>query len=140
MMVIFLKEKLKQVMEQELEALKNLLEALEEQHKYIAKNELLQLAEVVTKIEECNKNVAKIEIERRKITNGEAMSKLIEEFKDSSLELLYRNINGLLKELKLQKDTNEMLIKRGLSFSNQMINLLKPDRSAKTYNAQGRSK
>lgn len=139
-MVICLKEKLKEIMHQELEALKKLLLALEEQHKYIAKNEVLSLATVVTKIEECNKEIAKIEVERRKLTSGEAMSKLVEEFKDSSLEFQYRSINKLLQELKLQKDTNEMLIKRGLSFSHQMVNLLKPDRSAKTYNAQGRSR
>ena len=139
-MVIILKEKLKEIMEEELKALNKLLEALEEQHKYIAKDELIALAEVVEKIEQCNKNIAKIEIERRKITNGEPMSKLMEELKDSHLEFLYRSINKLLKELEVQKGTNEMLIKRGLNFSNQMINLLKPDRSAKTYNAQGRSK
>ena len=139
-MVIFLKEKLKEIMEQELKALNNMLEALEEQHKYIAKNELIPLSEVVEKIEQCNKSIAKIEIERRKITKGEAMSKLIEEMKDSHLEFLYRSINKLLKALEVQKDTNEMLIKRGLNFSSQMVNLLKPDRSAKTYNAQGRSK
>ena len=138
-MVINLKEMLKNIMQEEMCALKNLLSALDEQHKYIAKNEVAKLFSIVNEIEKCNRNIAKIEVERRKITQGESMKKLVEEYKDGELELSFRNISKLLQEIKLQKDTNEMLIKKGLSFSNQVLNILKPDRRAKTYNAYGRS-
>lgn len=127
-------------MQQEMNALKELLSALEEQHKFLAHNEIINLEALVEKIDECNKNVAKIEVERRKITNGEPMKKLVQDCKDNELEACYRDINKLLQELKVQKDTNELLIRKGLSFSSQMLNLLKPDRNAKTYNAYGRSK
>lgn len=127
-------------MDQEFLALKELLSALEEQHKYIANNEIMNLATVAEKIEEANKGVARIEVERRKLLDGQSMKKIVEDSKDIDLETRYRNINKLLLELKVQKDTNELLIRQGLSFSNQMLNLLKPDRTAKTYNAYGRSK
>jgi len=139
-MVIHMKEILKSIMQAEIMVLKNLLSALDEQHKYIAGNELIKLASIVEAIEKCNKDIAKIEVDRRKVTKGESMKMLIEECKDQELELSFRNINKLLQEIKLQKDTNEVLLKKGLSFSAQMLNLLKPDRSAKTYNAYGRSK
>ena len=128
------------IMNEELSALQELMAALEEQHRLIANNEIMKLSLLVEKIEECNKNLAKIEVERRRITNGESMKKIIEDLKDEKLDACYREINKLLQALKLQKDTNELLIRKGLSFSNQMMNLLKPDRSAKTYNAYGRSK
>lgn len=127
-------------MKQEMNALKDLLSALEEQHKYIAHNQISDMVEVVDKIDKCNREVAKIEMERREITHGEPMKKIVKELHDKELEQIYRDIKKLLEQLQVQKDHNELLIRKGLSFSTQMLNLLKPDQGAKTYNSYGRSR
>lgn len=122
----------------ETEALNLLLEALEEQHSMIIKNNIFGLEAIVDKIQSCNKSVAEIEIERRQLTKGSSMQILIDEYKDEQIDRNYRNIKMLVNELKIQKDTNEMLIKQGLGFSTRMLSILSPDRNAKTYNSYGK--
>ena len=56
------------------------------------------------------------------------------------LENNYYKIKNLLQEVVLQKDTNELLIKQGLSFTNRILNVLNPVRETKTYNAYGKVK
>ena len=59
---------------------------------------------------------------------------------DKELEEIYRRIQKLLNEIKLQKDTNELLIKQQLGFTNKILNLINPKRNVTTYNSYGNIK
>jgi flagellar biosynthesis/type III secretory pathway chaperone len=135
-----MKDKLNNIIIQEIEAVLILLLALEEQHKCIIVGDIFGMEACVGKIKEANKNIACMEVERRKITGNRAMTEMIEEFKDDELESSYHKIKQLLQEVVLQKDTNELLIKQGLSFTNRILNVLNPVRETKTYNAYGKVK
>ena len=136
-----MKKKLKDIFTRELEALNRLLETLEEQHKYIVKNEVFKLEKMKSEIEQVNKDVALIEMERRNLTGEESVNGIVSRYEDEELSILYRDIKKVLNELKLQKETNEVLIKQELGFTTQMLNLLNPKSGApKTYNAYGKVK
>ena len=135
-----MRQKLNAVMLQEIEAVRTLLFALEEQHRCIIVNDIFALEACVGKIKEANKNIACIEVERRKLTGNRAMTEIIEELRDENLESNYHEIKQLLQEVVLQKDTNDLLIKQGLSFTNRILNVLNPVRETKTYNAYGKVK
>lgn len=135
-----MKEKLNSVIIQEIEAIGTLLKELEEQHRCIIVNDIFGLEACVSKIKEANKNIAHMEVERRQLTGNRAMGEIIEEFKDNEIENNYYKIKNLLQEVVLQKDTNELLIKQGLSFTNRILNVLNPVREIKTYNGYGKVK
>ncbi|MCY6959544.1 flagellar protein FlgN [Clostridium brassicae] len=133
---------LKENMKKQSEALKGLLKGLEEQHEYIVKNDVFKMESCVEKIQKHNQNIANLELERRSILKEElkqkTMSGLIEEIDDKDLEKTFRDIQKLINEVKLQKDTNELLIRQGMVFTNKMLMILNPDRQAKTYNGYGK--
>ncbi|KYH30078.1 MULTISPECIES: flagellar protein FlgN [Clostridium] len=137
-----IKLQLKELMLLQLKVFGVLLNLLEEQHLYIVKNDVFNMEAVVEKIQKCNQQIASLELRRRDITKGllenKTFGKLIEEMKDKELENSFKKIRGLLHEIQLQKDTNELLIKQGLSFTNRMLLILNPDRQAKTYNGYGK--
>ena len=124
----------------EIKAFEELLEALDKQHEYIVKNDVFKMESIVDEIEEKSKNIAKWEMDRRKITKGRAMSEIIRECKDEELENNYRKARKLVEELNLQKDTNETLLKQGIVYANKMLQIINPNREAKTYSAYGKMK
>lgn len=135
-------KQLQALMDLQTSQIKELLQLLEEQHKYIVNNDLFKMEEVVEKIQWCNQQIANSELKRREITRdsleGKTFRLLIEELKDDKLENSLKNLRNLLEEVRLQKDTNELLIKQELSFTNRMLIMLNPDRQAKTYNGYGK--
>jgi hypothetical protein len=133
-----LKDELNLVIVKETEAIRNLLGFLDEQYTMLIKNDIFGLEGIVENIQLCNKEIAESEMERRRLTKGDPMNKLVNQMKDKELEDNYRAIKRLLEEVKLQKDTNEMLIRQGLGFSTRMLNIMNPDRNIKTYNSYGK--
>ncbi|MBK5240380.1 flagellar protein FlgN [Clostridium sp.] len=133
-----MKDKLNTVMIQEIEAVTTLLSALEEQHRCIIKNDIFGMENCVDTIKKANANIATMEVARRKITAKRAMSEIVEEFRDVELEKNYYKIKAILQEVKVQKDTNELLIKQGLSFTSRILNILNPVREKATYNSSGK--
>lgn len=133
--------KLKKVIEDEKGALEEILSVLELQHKYIIEEDIFKLEDVVKNIEEGNKNIALLEIERRNLLGSESMSEVVKKYDDKELNLLYRDVKRVLNELSIQKETNETLIKQGLGFTTQMLNLINPKGCMpKTYNSYGKVK
>lgn len=126
------------ILENEFQVMTGLLKALEKQHSCLIKSDAVTLENCVYEIEELNRKIAEWEVKRREITNGNSMSEVIKQAKDESLEINYRKLLRLLEEIKLQKDTNELLIKQGLSFTNRILNIINPSRSPKTYNSYGK--
>ncbi|MGH4141112.1 flagellar protein FlgN [Clostridium sp.] len=133
-------QKLNEVIFQETEAVRTLLLELDEQHRCIIAGDIFGMEACVGKIKEANKNIAHMEVERRRLTENRAMTEIIEEAHDVQLESNYNKIKRLLQEVVLQKDTNELLIKQGLSFTNRILNVLNPARESTTYNAYGKVK
>ncbi|MFX0548853.1 flagellar protein FlgN [Hathewaya histolytica] len=134
-----MKEKLKDVLQREKGIFKELLGLLEEQHIFIVKNKSFDLESILEKIGDKNKEVAKIELERRSHLGDESMLNFVKRSEDEELELLYRDVKKLVYELKLQKETNETLVKQSLVFTNQLLNLLNPSKTnLKTYNSIGK--
>ncbi|MGK0468072.1 flagellar protein FlgN [Clostridium sp.] len=135
-----MKEKLNNVIIQEIEAVTSLLDELEKQHRCVVGNDIFGMEACVDKIKKANKNIAHSEVERRSIMENRDMTELIEESNDQELKNNFHKIKRLLQEVVLQKDTNELLIKQGLSFTNRILNVLNPVRESKTYNAYGKVK
>ncbi|MEW9093529.1 MAG: flagellar protein FlgN [Clostridiaceae bacterium] len=135
-----MKEKLNNIILEETKFLEKLLVALEKQHEYITKNEVFKMEAVVQEIQNLNVEIAKWEMERRNLTKGRGMLEIVEELGDSEIENNYRKIRALVEELKTQKELNEALIRQGLGYTTKMLQILNPDRSAKTYGAYGKMK
>lgn len=133
-----MKDLLKDIMKKEYNALKDLLLSLEEQHDFFLKNDNFALENIVETIDINNSSIAKLEVERRKITGENSMNVIIDKFKDEELENSYRNIKKLLQEIKVQKESNELLFRQGLVFTNRMLNIFSPNKNLKTYNSLGR--
>lgn len=123
-------------------ALTQLLDTLEEQYECIVKNDVYKMEECVEKIQTKNQLIANLELERRNIFKSQlkenTMTEIINEIQDEELNGKFKSIKVLINELILQKDTNELLIKQGLGYTNKMLMILNPDRQAKTYNSYGK--
>lgn len=136
------KKQLNQLMIIQIDTLSELLKLMEEQHSYIVKNDVFNMESIVEKIQTSNQKIANVELKRRELTKDmlkdKTFGKLIQQLNDKELENNFKNLRRLLEEIRLQKDTNELLIKQGLSFTNKMLMLLNPDRQAKTYNGYGK--
>lgn len=133
-----MKEKLKDIMVKEYDELKNLLNSLDKQHELFLQNNIFALESMVKVIENNNKSIAELEVERRKIVGTNSMREVVRVLKDEELENNYRNINKLLQEIKVQKESNELLFRQGLVFTNRVLNIFSPNRNLKTYNSLGR--
>ena len=131
---------LNDVMIKEITAVKELLSALDKQLGYILKNDIFSLEKIVSDIQLINKKVAQIEMERRQITRGQSMRKIIYDLKDEETENNYRKMKILLQEVKVQNNSNNLLIKQNLSFTNRMLEVLNPNRQTKVYNSYGKFK
>ena len=133
-----MKKELNNIIVNEIDAVEELIKALELQHKCMAEKDVIGMDGCVANIEKCNRRIAEWETKRRQYTQGSPMSAIINEAENEELENNYRKIKKLLEEAKLQKDTNEILIKQGLGFTTRMLNIMNPDRTPKTYTAYGK--
>lgn len=135
-----MKEELNNIIVKESEALQELITLLEEQVKLALEDKIMDLEAIVPRIENCNRKIAELEIARRGLTNGESLSKIIEDINDIELEENYRKIKLLVEAAIVQKEFNMEQIKQGLNFTNRMLNIINPDRGVKTYNSYGKMK
>lgn len=128
---------LTKIMDSESEALNKLLSLLNKQYALIMKKDVFALEKVVEDIQNVNKEVAELEVERRKCIEGQSLKDIIYNSQDEGLEKSFRKTKIILESLKLQKETNDLLIKQQLSYTNKMLVILNPNREAKTYNSYG---
>ena len=124
------------IMQDEREALSGLKDMLVEQYQYIMKNDVFGLEGIVSKIQDSNKNVAQCEVNRSKELAGKSLKEVIKTDYDLSNE--YDEINKVIEEIRLQKETNELLIKQQLVLTNKMLAIINPSREQKTYNSYGK--
>ena len=126
------------IIQKETEALKGLLVILEKQYKSIINKETFELDAIVDEIKLANREVAKQEVERRKLLNGKKVQDIINESGNKELDRVYREIKMVLESIKHQNETNDLLIKQQLVFTNRMLNIINPKRETGTYNSYGR--
>jgi flagellar biosynthesis/type III secretory pathway chaperone len=131
---------LKNVLIDEEAELNELLVLLDKQYKLIINRDVFGMESIVEEIKLKNKTVAEIEVNRRRVLGKHSIKGVIEDSKDNDLDDIYRRIQKLLNEMILQKDTNELLIKQQLSFTNKLLNLLNPKRDVPVYNSYGNIK
>ncbi|NOW06013.1 flagellar protein FlgN [Clostridium beijerinckii] len=129
-------ELIKLIQNQE-EELKKLLELLETQYKMIMGKDVFGLEGLVDKINECGKKIAKIEVERRKLIGGKSMPEIVNSSDNKELKEVYRDIGITMEKTTQQKDTNDILLKQQIMFTNKMLNIMNPSREIKTYNSYG---
>ncbi|WP_050606972.1 flagellar export chaperone FlgN [Clostridium niameyense] len=133
-----MEENLKLILKNQYKSLKELLELLEKQHKYLCCKNTFGLDKIVEDIEEKSKELAKYEMERRSLTKENSILAFMKESKDDELQKAYNDCLKVLNDIKLQKDTNELIIRQGISLTTSVLTILNPDKSPKTYGPQGR--
>ena len=133
-------EELKKVLLSEEKEIRELLNILENQHKLLAKKDIFGLEAIVEEIQNKNKLVAESEVNRRRVLGQNSLKEVVNNSKDEELDSIYRNIQKLLEEIVLQKETNDLLIKQQLTFTNRMLNIINPKREIPTYNSYGNMK
>ena len=129
---------LKLVMFEEKKLLQELLDLLDKQHEAIIAKELMTLEKLTEDIEAVGKSIAAIEIKRRGLVKEESFSEIIETSDDDHIKEVYKEIKSLLNNLEAQKSTNDTLIKQNLFFTNKMTSVIKPQKSAGTYDSYGK--
>lgn len=117
--------------------LRDLLKLLDRQYKLILNKDIFALEAIAEEIKVKNKEIAEVEVNRRKDLGNISIKEYILKNNDEDLDILYRSIQKLLNEMILQKDTNELLIKQQLSFTNKLLNLISPKKEIATYNSHG---
>lgn len=129
---------IKAVIFEEKNLLKKLLELLDNQYEYILDQDVMKVDKVARDLDEISKKIAKSEIERRKIMGNEAkVGEIINKTEDELLIKAYDEIQVILRDIQIQKEANEELIKNKIFFTKKMINMLNPNRPNQTYNAYG---
>jgi len=126
-----------EVLKVELKELNELLILLDKQYKLIINKDVFGMESLVEEIKLKNRTVAESEVNRRKVLGKESIKDIILSSKNEELEDVYRKIQKLLNEMILQKDTNDLLIKQQLSFTNKLLNLINPKRDIPIYNSYG---
>lgn len=131
---------LKKVLLSEEKEIRELLNILENQHKLLVKKDIFGLEAIVEEIQKKNKLVAESEVNRRRVLGQRSLKEVVKNSNDEELDLIYRNIQKLLEEIVLQKETNDLFIKQQLTFTNRMLNIINPKREIPTYNSYGNMK
>lgn len=133
-------KKLTDVIKKEKEELGKLLKLLDAQYQSVMNKNVFELEAMVDKMKETSKDIAKLEVERRKLVGSDSMKDLVDLYGDEELDTEFRQIKILLEAIKLQRETNDLLIRQQMSFNNQILNIINPSREIKTYNSYGNLK
>ncbi|MGL4761225.1 MAG: flagellar protein FlgN [Sarcina sp.] len=131
-------EQLKEIIRQEKAAVEIQLALLDKQNSLIMKNDPIKLEVIVEEIKSANKDIAEYEVAKRQLLNGENFKEFVFESGDKELEELFRDMRKKVDLLRLQNETNSLLIKQQLSYTNRMLTILNPNREAKVYNSYGK--
>lgn len=133
-----MEEKIKLSLKEEIKVLKELLSLLDDQHEFISFKKTFELDKIAVDIEEKCKELAQKEMARRNLVGESSMKEFITNSEDKELKEMYKEATNVLDEIKLQKDSNDMLIRQSISLTTNMLNILNPDRTPKTYGPYGR--
>ena len=117
--------------------LSELSELLQMQYDFMVSKNLFGLEDLVDKINDCSKRVAEVELKGRNLMGEKSLTQFVSEQNNKELEKAYESIKNTLDEVKIKKETNDILLKQRLSFNSRMLAILNPSREIKTYNSYG---
>ena len=117
--------------------LKQLYELLDIQKDFIINKDVFGLEGIVDKINECSKKIAREEVARRNLLNNKSLKEVVLNSNNDELKTAYIKISDTVRDVVNKKDTNELLLKQQLIFTNKMLNIMNPDKEIKTYNSYG---
>lgn len=129
--------KLMELMKEQETHLSQLLVLLQVQKEMIMKKDAFGLEGLVDKLNDCSKKIAKKEVDRRRFLGDNSLTNIVNTSNNSELKNIYKKIRVTLNNVIEQKDTNNILLKQELIFTNKMLNVINPDREIKTYNSLG---
>ena len=132
-----MKETLKAIMMEEINAVENLLKVLEDQHKHLFGKEPLLLEKDAELIKDASVEVAKVEKKRRNLFAGMGKKEMFEMLDNEGREIYYK-LDSTIHLCDLQRGTNDVLIKQNLMFTNKMLSFINPNREVNVYNGNGR--
>ena len=132
-----MEKELIKVMENQKVQLEKLLILLQVQKDMIMKKDTFGLEGLVDKLSDCSKRIAQEEIARRKVLGEYSLVDIVSKCNNNQLKHLYEKLKEILNEVIFQKETNSLLLKQELVFTNKMLNVINPDREIKTYNSFG---
>lgn len=135
-----MKDQLKIILKDELEAMTSLITVLEVQHRLLVEQSVYELEKITKDIEECSKELAMCESKRRSLVGRESMRAIVDGLKDVEVERIYDEVVKAVNALYVQKETNDMLLKQSLSFTNSMLAMVSPKKENLTYNGYGKIK
>lgn len=130
-------EKLIVLMREQEKHLKQLYELLDIQKDFIINKDVFGLEGIVDKINECSKKIAREEVARRNLLNNKSLKEVVLNSNNDELKTAYIKISDTVRDVVNKKDTNELLLKQQLIFTNKMLNIMNPDKEIKTYNSYG---
>ena len=117
--------------------LNDLLQLLKKQRSMIRKKDAIGLECLVDEINDCSKKIAEVELQRRNLMGKINLTEYIKKQENEILEEAYNEIKNTLDKVKIQKESNEMILKQEMSFNAKILAILNPDRNIKTYNSYG---
>ncbi|OOM79987.1 flagellar protein FlgN [Clostridium sp. BL-8] len=117
--------------------LQTLFELLKVQCDMAVKKDLFGLEGLVDKLIGVSKEIAKEELQRRQLLGEMKLSEVVANSDNVELKKAYKKIGITLKTVMSQKETNEMILKQQLLFTNKMLAVINPDRRIKTYTSFG---
>jgi len=117
--------------------LKELMVLLQRQYEMIIGKDLFGLEGLVDEINDCSKKVAEVELQRRNLMGNSSLTQFVLEQKNEELEKAYESIKETVENVKIKKETNDLLLKQRMSFNARMLAILNPNRDIKTYNSYG---
>ena len=130
-------EKLIVLMREQEKHLKQLYELLDIQKDFIINKDVFGLEGIVDNINECSKKIAREEVARRNLLNNKSLKEVVLNSNNDELKTAYIKISDTVRDVVNKKDTNELLLKQQLIFTNKMLNIMNPDKEIKTYNSYG---
>lgn len=137
---MIMKEELKKVMNDELCSLEKLYNMLLKQQQLLIKKDAFGLDKIAIELNVVIKEIAASEMNRIKLVNDKTMLQVLKDLNDNSINELYNTIRKAIDKIKIQKDSNEILIKQGIIFTTKVLNAINPNRTVKTYNCYGKTK
>lgn len=132
-----MEKELIKVMENQKVQLEKLLILLQVQKDMIMKKDTFGLEGLVDKLSDCSKKIAQEEVARRKVLGEYSLVDIVSKCNNNQLKHLYEELKEILNKVIFQKETNSLLLKQELVFTNKMLNVINPDREIKTYNSFG---
>ena len=128
-----MKNQLKGILEEELKAIKALIDILEAQHELLVLQDVFKLEAINKDIDDCSRNLARAEGLRRSLTGKESIKKIVEEVDKKEITHIYDEMVKAINALVIQKETNELLIKQSLSYTNSMLAMISPKKEPVVY-------